>query len=185
MTSKMTRLLTSPLDWQSALKFEKQTKSAIKVCYSTVQPRIIFSNQENSIRNLQRSCTHHSTKYGHISIRVRCNCCYVGRTSLRLQHRINQHILKSIRNNQKPTKSLPKRNCKEKINTTKPPQCDSAVGLHTKQTVRQQQQWPAIFDPCQGKKCISFFSIESHLHQNSKTNSMSPERICLFLQISH
>jgi len=47
-----------------------------------------------------------------------------------LQDRINQHIPKSIRNNQKPTKILPKRNCKEKINTTKPPQCDSAIGLH-------------------------------------------------------
>jgi len=41
-----------------------------------------------------------------------------------------EEIPKSIRNNQKPTKILPKRNCKEKINTNKPPQCDSAIGLH-------------------------------------------------------
>jgi len=39
-------------------------------------------------------------------------------------------IQKSIRNNQKPTKIFPKRNCKEKINTIKPPQCDLAIGLH-------------------------------------------------------
>jgi len=52
-------------------------------------------------------------------------------------------IPQSIRNNQKPTKILQKRNCKEKINITKPPQCDSAIGLHllqNKQTVRQQTQ---------------------------------------------
>jgi len=60
----------------------------------------------------------------------RCDCRYVGRTSLRLQDRIIQHISKSTCNNQKPTKILLKRNCKEKINTTKLPQCDSAIGLH-------------------------------------------------------
>jgi len=60
----------------------------------------------------------------------RCDCRYVGRTSLRLQDRINQHIPKSIRNNQKPNRILLKRNYKEKINTTKPPQCNSAIGLH-------------------------------------------------------
>jgi len=49
-----------------------------------------------------------------------------------------------------------------------------------KQIVRQQLQWPIIFYPCQGKNCIPSFSIRSHLHQNSKTNSMSPEGICLF-----
>jgi len=48
-----------------------------------------------------------------------------------------------------------------------------------KQTVRQQLQWPTIFYPCQGKKRIPSFSIGSHLHQNPKTNSMSPERIRL------
>jgi len=45
-----------------------------------------------------------------------------------LQDRINQHISKSIRNNQKPTKILPKQKCKEKINPPKSPQCNSAIG---------------------------------------------------------
>jgi len=48
----------------------------------------------------------------------------------RLQNKINQHIPKSNSIKQKPTKILPKRNYKENINTTKPPQCDSAIGLH-------------------------------------------------------
>jgi len=47
------------------------------------------------------------------------------------------------------------------------------------QTMRQQVQWPAIFDPCQGKNFIPSFGIGSHLHQNPKTNSMLPERILL------
>ena len=59
----------------------------------------------------------------------RCDCRYVGRTSLRLQDRINQHIPKSVRNKENPIKVLPKRNCKI---TTPLNQldCDSAIGLH-------------------------------------------------------
>jgi len=72
----------------------------------------------------------------------RCDCQYMGRTSLRLQDRINQHILKSICNNKKPIKILPKRNCKEKINTTKPLQCDSAIGLH----LLQNKQCASIYN---------------------------------------
>jgi len=61
----------------------------------------------------------------------RCDCWYEDRTSLRLQDRMNQHISKSIGNNfKKTTKILPKRNCKEQINTLKSPQCDSAIRLH-------------------------------------------------------
>ena len=59
----------------------------------------------------------------------RCDRRYVGRTFLRLQDRINQHIPKSIRNKENPTKVLPKRNCK--ITTSLNQQdCDSPVGLH-------------------------------------------------------
>jgi len=50
----------------------------------------------------------------------------------------------------------------------------------SKQRARQQLQWPAIFDPCQGKKLIPSLSIAKHLHQNLKTNFMLTERICLF-----
>ena len=51
------------------------------------------------------------------------------RTSLRLRDRINQHIPKSIRNKENPTKVLLKRNCK--ITTSLNQQdCDSAIGLH-------------------------------------------------------
>ena len=59
----------------------------------------------------------------------RCDCRYVGRTSLRLQDRINQHVPKSIRNKENPIKVLPKRNYK--ITTPLNQQdCHSAIGLH-------------------------------------------------------
>ena len=56
-------------------------------------------------------------------------CRYVGRTSLRLQDRINQHVPSFIRNKQQPDKILPPRQCKKKISVTQQ-QCDSAIGLH-------------------------------------------------------
>ena len=57
-----------------------------------------------------------------------CDCRYVGRTSQRLQDRINQHISRCIRSDKRPTKNLPKRECK--ITTTPSVYCDSAIGLH-------------------------------------------------------
>ena len=59
----------------------------------------------------------------------RCDCRYVGRTSLRLQERITQRIPKSIRNKEKPTKVLSRRNCKAKTPLNQL-ECDSAIGLH-------------------------------------------------------
>jgi len=55
---------------------------------------------------------------------VRCDCSYVGRTSLRFHNRITQHIQKST-----TYKNFPETEFK-KINTTKPLQCDSTIGLH-------------------------------------------------------
>jgi len=55
----------------------------------------------------------------------------------------------------------------------------------SKQRMRQQLQWPAIFYPCLGKKCIPSLSIGSYLHQNPQTNSISQKEFVYFLQISH
>jgi len=48
-----------------SLKFEKQTKSAIKECYSAVQPRKFYP--QSTIKDHR---AHYSTKYGRITIRV-------------------------------------------------------------------------------------------------------------------
>ena len=53
---------------------------------------------------------------------------FIPRTSLRLQERITQHIQKSIRNKEKPTKVLLRRDCKAKIPLNQM-ECDSAIGL--------------------------------------------------------
>ena len=53
----------------------------------------------------------------------------MGRTFLRLQERITQHIPKSFRNKAKPTKVLPRRNRKAKIPLNQL-ECDSAIVLH-------------------------------------------------------
>ena len=53
-------------------------------------------------------------------------CLYVGRTSQRLQDRINQHIPKCIRSGKRPTKNLPNRECK--ITSTPNVYCNSAIG---------------------------------------------------------
>ena len=57
---------------------------------------------------------------------------YLGRTSLRLKERINQHVPNFIRRKQQPTKILPQRKCKIKSIATNQ-QCVSANGLHLMQ----------------------------------------------------
>ena len=104
--------------------------SAIEDCYRAVQPRIIFSTKKilpaiykDNVPTTQQSMV----VYQYV---CRCDCRYVGRTTLRLQDRIKPHVPKTIRNKQIPIKILPKRKCKENTKTTKVPQCDSAIGLH-------------------------------------------------------
>ena len=112
-----------------SLKFEKQVKSNVQYCFSVVQPRVIFQTRKIllSIHNDAVPTTQQSlVVYQYV---CRCDCRYVGRTSLRLQKRITQHISKSIRNKEKPTKVIPRRNCKAKTPLNQL-ECDSAIGLH-------------------------------------------------------
>ena len=59
----------------------------------------------------------------------RFDCRYVGRTSLCLEERIDQHVFYFIRIKQPTTKILPERKCKMRSLTTHQ-QCLSAFGLH-------------------------------------------------------
>ena len=108
-----------------SLNFEKQTKIAINRCY---QPRIIFTTRKNLpaihkdvLLSLQQS----KVVYQYV---CRCDCRYVGRTSQRLRDRINQHIPRCIRNDKRPRKKLPNRECK--VTSTPTVYCDSAIGQH-------------------------------------------------------
>ena len=111
-----------------SLKFETQTKIAINRCYQAAEHRIIFTTRKilpavykNVLPYLQQSMV----VYQYV---CRCDCRYVDRTFQRLQDRINQHIPRCIRSDKRPTKNLPKRECK--ITTTPSVYCDSAIGQH-------------------------------------------------------
>ena len=95
-----------------SLKFETQVKSNVQICFRAVDPRVIFQTKKIllSIYKDAEPITHQSMiVYQSV---CRCDCRYVGRASLGLRDRIKQHIPKSIRNKENPTKVLAKRNCK-------------------------------------------------------------------------
>ena len=58
----------------------------------------------------------------------------MGRTSLRLEERINQHVFNFIQRKQQPTKILPERNCKFRFIATHQ-QCVSAVEIYLMQSL--------------------------------------------------
>ena len=112
-----------------SLKFEKQVKSNGQNCFSAVELCVIFqtckippSIHKAAVPITQQSLVVHQYV-------CRCGCRYVDYTSLRLQERITQHNPKSIRNKQKPTKVLPRRNCKAKTPLNQLG-CDSVIGLY-------------------------------------------------------
>ena len=70
----------------------------------------------------------------------RCDCRYVGHTSLRLEERINQHVPNFIRRKQQPTKILLERKCKIRSTATHQ-QCVSAVELHLMQNPESATQY--------------------------------------------
>ena len=119
---------TLKLPWigKISLNFEKQTKIAINLCFQAVEPRIIFTTRKilpaihkDVLPSLQQS----TVVYQYV---CRCDCRYVGRTSQKLQDRIDQRIPRCIRSDRRPTEDLPNRKCK--ITGTPSVYCDSAVG---------------------------------------------------------
>ena len=110
-----------------SLKFKKQTKNAANKCFGSVFTRAIFltrkmmpSIRKNRLPSIQRS----NVIYKYL---CHCDSVYVGRTSQRLEDRINQHIPKFIRTQTKPDKPLPQRSCKTSVSNLN---SDSAIGLH-------------------------------------------------------
>ena len=81
-----------------SLKYEKQTKNAVNKCFGSVFTRVIFltrkmlpSIRKDRLPSIQRS----NVVYKYLR---HCDSVCVGRTSQRLEDRINQHIPKFIRN---------------------------------------------------------------------------------------
>ena len=127
------------LPWLGSVstRFEKQVKSAVKQCFSAVEPRVVYSTNEllpptnkDVLPALQKS---------NVIQQFSCHCDSrdVGCTSQRLQDRIKQHAPKSIRSCSSSQKRLsPARRCKSSTHTnTQSLASDSAIGLNLLHTV--------------------------------------------------
>ena len=106
----------------------------------------------------------------------RCDCRHVDRTSQKLQDEINQHILRCIRSEKRPTKNLPNRECK--ITNTPSVYCDSAIGQH----LSENEECAKHFNDVQLSILVtarSWFHLS--VLESTYTNSLQPsEGICLF-----
>ena len=80
------------------MKFEKQITSAVKRCFFSVEPRVIF-NTRQLLRATKKDVlpSHH---HSNVIYQFVCHydSRYVGRTSQRLEERIKQHVPRSIAN---------------------------------------------------------------------------------------
>ena len=111
------------------MKFEKQITSAVKRCFFSVEPRVIFTTRRllpTTKKDVLFSRHHSNVIYQFV---CHCDSRYVGRTSQRLEERIKQHVPRSIAN--PPTshnrQSL-SRSCK--ANTRPQHFHESAIGQH-------------------------------------------------------
>ena len=112
-----------------SMKFEKQITSAVKRCFFSVEPRVIFNTRQllPAIKKDVLPSHHHSN----VIYQFLCHCDsrYVGRTSQRLEERIKQHVPRSITNPRaSANRQSLSRSCK---NNTRPQQFhESAIGQH-------------------------------------------------------
>ena len=131
----MLRLSTSPMARFCTTRFEKHVKSAVKECFSAVEPRVVYSTNE-LLYTTSKNVPPASQKSNVIDqFPYHCDSQYVGRAYQRLQDRIKQHLSKficSCCSSQK--RLLPALGCKSftQINTESLA-FDSANGLHLSQ----------------------------------------------------
>ena len=112
-----------------SMKFEKQITSAVKRCFFSVEPRVIFTTRQllpATKKNVLLSHHHSNVIFQFV---CHCDSRYVGRTSQHLEERIKQHVPRSIAN---PPASHNRqslsRSCKTNIRTQQFP--ESAIGQH-------------------------------------------------------
>ena len=111
------------------MKFEKQITSAVKRCFFSVEPRVIFDTRQlfPAIKKDVLPSHHHSN----VIYQFFCHCDsrYVGRTSQRLEERIKQHVPRSIAN---PPASVNRQSLSRSCKTNTRPQQfhKSAIGQH-------------------------------------------------------
>jgi len=110
------------------MKFEKQITSAVKRCFFSVEPHVVFTTRQLLPATKKDVLSSHHQNNVIYQCVCHCDSRYVGRTSQRLEERIKQHIPKSITNRPTPhiRKSLPRPG-----KDTSPRQFhESAIGQH-------------------------------------------------------
>ena len=112
-----------------SMKFKKQITSAVKRCFFSIKPRVIFNTRQllPAIKKDVLPSHHHSN----IIYQFVCHCDsrYVGCTSERLEERIKQHVSRSIVN---PPALLNRQSlsCSCKANTCPQQFHESSIGQH-------------------------------------------------------
>ena len=110
-----------------SMKFEKQNTSAVKRCFFSVEPRVIFNTRQlfPAIKKDVLPSHHHSN----VIYQFLCHCDsrYVGRTSQRLEERIKQHVPRSITD---PRASANRQSLSRSCNTRPQQFHESAIGQH-------------------------------------------------------
>ena len=92
------------------MKFEKQITSAVKRCFFSVEPRVVFTTRQLLPATKKDVLPSHHQNNAVYQFVCHCDSGYVGRTSQRLEERIKQNIPKSITNPLTPhiRQSLPR-----------------------------------------------------------------------------
>ena len=113
-----------------SMRFEKQITSAVKRCFFSVEPRVVFTTRQllpTTKKDVLPSHHHSNVIYQFV---CHCDSRYVGRTSQRLEERIKQHVPKSISDPPAaPSRQILSRSCK--TNKITPRQFhESAIGQH-------------------------------------------------------
>ena len=102
------------------------------------------------------------------------------------ENKLKSKNAESILNKEKPTKVLPRQNCKVKTPLSQL-ECDSAVGLHLLQNpdcaAHYHDRQFSILAKARSKNSISLISSRSYFYQNIATNFMPAEKFFYSLQI--
>ena len=99
-----------PLIGYVSMKFEKQITSAMKRCFFSIEPRVVFTTWQLLPATKKDELPSHHQNNVIYQFVCHCDSRYVGRMSQRLEERIKQHIPKSITNPPTPhiRQSLPR-----------------------------------------------------------------------------
>ena len=95
------------------MKFERQITSAVKRCFFSVEPRVIFNTRQFLPATKKDVLPFHHHSNVIYQFVCHCDSRYIGRMSQRLEERIKQHAPRSIANHSaSPNRQSLSRSCK-------------------------------------------------------------------------